>query len=46
VQYVGSRFLNKPNTALADGYTELSAGLGWRLAHLARRVEATVRARW
>ena len=76
VQYVGSRFLNKRNTALADGYTELSAGLGWRLAHLelrvdgrnltdrrpavseralgdapyyllpARRVDATVRARW
>jgi outer membrane receptor protein involved in Fe transport len=35
LHYVGSRFLNKRNTALADGYAELSAGLGWR----ARRVE-------
>ena len=30
LQYVGSRYLNKRNTALADGYTTLSGGLGWR----------------
>ena len=76
VQYVGARFLNKRNTALANGYAEISAGLGWRVGHLelrvdghnltdrrpavaeselgdaqyyrlpARRVDATVRARW
>jgi outer membrane receptor protein involved in Fe transport len=76
VQYVGARFLNKRNTALADGYAEVSAGIGWRVGHLelrvdghnltdrrpavaeselgdaqyyrlpARRVDATVRARW
>jgi iron complex outermembrane receptor protein len=40
VQYVGSRFLNKRNTALADGYAEVSAGLGWRLRHLELRVDA------
>jgi iron complex outermembrane receptor protein len=27
---VGSRFLNKRNTALADGYSVVSASLGWR----------------
>jgi iron complex outermembrane recepter protein len=41
VHYVGSRFLNKRNTALADGYAELSARLGWR----ARRIELAVSAR-
>ena len=40
VQYVGSRFLNKRNRALADGYAELSAGLGWRARHLELRVDA------
>ena len=39
VQYVGSRYLNKRNTAVAGGYAELSAGLGWRLAHLELRVD-------
>jgi iron complex outermembrane receptor protein len=39
VHYVGSRFLNKRNTALAEGYTELSLGLGWRLRHLELRVD-------
>jgi iron complex outermembrane receptor protein len=28
--YVGSRFLNKRNTALADGYLTCSASVGWR----------------
>lgn len=28
--YVGSRFLNKRNTALAEAYTELAAGIGYR----------------
>jgi outer membrane receptor protein involved in Fe transport len=40
VHYVGSRFLNKRNTALADGYAELSAGLGWRTGRLELRVDA------
>jgi iron complex outermembrane receptor protein len=39
VQYVGSRFLNKRNTALAAGYTELSAGLGWRAGRLEVRLD-------
>ncbi len=39
IQYVGSRFLNKRNTALADGYAEISAGLGWRVGHLELRVD-------
>ena len=76
IQYIGSRFLDKRNTALADGYAEISTGLGWRVGRLelrvdgrnltdrrpavseselgdaqyyrlpARRVDATVRARW
>jgi iron complex outermembrane receptor protein len=29
-RYVGDRFLNKRNTALADAYTTWSAGLGYR----------------
>jgi outer membrane receptor protein involved in Fe transport len=39
VRYVGSRFLNKRNTALADGYAELSAGVGWRARRLELRVD-------
>ncbi len=30
VNYVGSRYLNKRNTALADAYTTLRLGAGWR----------------
>jgi outer membrane receptor protein involved in Fe transport len=30
LQFVGSRFLNKRNTALADGYTTVTAALGYR----------------
>ena len=29
VNYVGDRYLNKRNTALADAYTTVDAGLGW-----------------
>jgi outer membrane receptor protein involved in Fe transport len=36
--YVGARFLNKRNTAPADGYAVVSAALGWR----AERWEARV----
>jgi iron complex outermembrane receptor protein len=39
LRYVGSRFLNKRNTALADGYAELSGGLGWRAGRLEVRVD-------
>ena len=39
LHYVGRRFLNKRNTALADGYTELSAGLGWRAGRTEVRVD-------
>jgi iron complex outermembrane receptor protein len=31
LHYVGSRFLNKRNTALADAYIELGARWGWRM---------------
>jgi outer membrane receptor protein involved in Fe transport len=30
LNYVGSRYLNKRNTALADGYSVFTASLGWR----------------
>jgi len=40
LHYVGRRFLNKRNTALADGYAELSAGLGWRTGRTEVRVDA------
>ena len=30
VRFTGSRYLNKRNTALADGFTSYSAGIGWR----------------
>ena len=39
VHYVGSRFLDKRNTALADGYAEVSAGLGWRWPRVELRVD-------
>jgi outer membrane receptor protein involved in Fe transport len=39
IHYVGPRFLNKRNTALADGYAEVSAGLGWRWRRLEVRVD-------
>ena len=39
LHYVGSRFLNKRNTALAVGYAELSGGLGWRAGRLEVRVD-------
>jgi outer membrane receptor protein involved in Fe transport len=39
LHYVGSRFLNKRNTALADGYAELSGGLGWRAGRVEVRVD-------
>jgi iron complex outermembrane receptor protein len=31
VRYTGSRYLNKRNTALADGFTSYSAGIGWSM---------------
>ena len=36
---VGSRFLNKRNTALADGYTTVAAGLGYRTPTWELRVD-------
>jgi len=39
VQYVGDRYLNKRNTALADAYTTWSMGLGYRFAKLELRVD-------
>jgi len=39
LHYVGSRFLNKRNTALADGYAELSGGVGWRAGRVEVRVD-------
>lgn len=41
VGYVGSRFLNKRNTALADGYASVSAALGWRDTRWEARVRGT-----
>jgi outer membrane receptor protein involved in Fe transport len=38
-QYVGSRFLNKRNTAPADSYTTWSAGVGYRFGHSEIRVD-------
>lgn len=37
--YVGERYLNKRNTAVADAYTTWSAGLGWRMARGEFRVD-------
>jgi len=39
LEYVGDRFLNKRNTALADPYHTWSAGVGWRSKLWAIRVE-------
>ena len=38
-QYVGSRFLNKRNTAPADSYTTWSAGIGYRFGRAEVRVD-------
>jgi outer membrane receptor protein involved in Fe transport len=38
-QYVGSRFLNKRNTAPADAYTTCSAGVGYRFSQFEVRVD-------
>jgi iron complex outermembrane receptor protein len=40
-QYVGSRYLNKRNTALADDYITWSAGVGFRFSHFEVRVDGT-----
>ena len=40
VRYVGSRYLNKRNTALADAYTTLDAALGWRSGRYEARLDA------
>ena len=39
VRYVGDRYLNKRNTAVADGYTTVDAGLGWRAGRLEVRLD-------
>jgi iron complex outermembrane receptor protein len=39
VRLVGSRYLNKRNTALAPGYAEVSASLGWRAAKWEARLD-------
>lgn len=39
LNYVGSRYLNKRNTALADGYTTLAVGGGWRSATWEARLD-------
>jgi iron complex outermembrane receptor protein len=39
LRYVGSRYLNKRNTALADAYTTLDAALGWRAGRCEVRVD-------
>jgi iron complex outermembrane receptor protein len=38
-RYNGSRFLNKRNTALAEGFATVDAGLGWRAARVEVRAE-------
>jgi outer membrane receptor protein involved in Fe transport len=38
-QYVGSRFLNKRNTALAESYTTWAAGFGYRFGRAEVRVD-------
>jgi len=40
VNYVGDRYLDKRNRALADAYTTFSAGLGWRFERLEVRLDA------
>ena len=39
LHYVGSRFLDKRNTARADGYAELSGGVGWRAGRVEVRID-------
>jgi iron complex outermembrane receptor protein len=39
LNYVGTRFLNKRNTAPVEGYTTLSAGAGYRTGRLEFRVD-------
>jgi outer membrane receptor protein involved in Fe transport len=39
MNYVGDRFLNKRNTALADAYTTWAAGLGYHFSHWLARVD-------
>lgn len=39
VNYVGDRYLDKRNRALADAYTTLSAGFGWRFERLEVRLD-------
>jgi outer membrane receptor protein involved in Fe transport len=38
--FVGSRYLNKRNTALADGYAEVSGAIGWRTGRWEARLDA------
>jgi iron complex outermembrane receptor protein len=40
VRYVGSRYLNKRNTAPAGAYTTLDAALGWRAGRYEARLDA------
>jgi outer membrane receptor protein involved in Fe transport len=40
VNYVGQRFLNKRNTAVADAYTTWSGGIGYRFARGEVRLDA------
>jgi outer membrane receptor protein involved in Fe transport len=40
LRLVGSRYLNKRNTALAPGYAEVSASVGWRAAAWEIRLDA------
>ena len=39
VSYVGSRYLNRRNTALAEGYTTLALGVGYRFERVEARVD-------
>jgi outer membrane receptor protein involved in Fe transport len=39
--YVGERFLNKRNTALAKAFSTLSAGVGYRFSRFEVRVDGT-----
>ena len=41
VRYVGSRYLNKRNTALAAAYTTWDAGVGYRMKNWEVRLDAT-----
>ena len=38
-QFIGDRFMNKRNTALADAYTTWGAGIGWRGEHFEIRLD-------